>query len=186
MEKIVREYFSYITETRFKVDGGGDQGENSKPIDQHPWPARTRQVNPLSRSIDCSGGERSKLVGSGNVIRTLRQSMIDERRASFEGRLSIDLGNAELLKAVQNDPDGNSVNNESSVQSDLTASDTDSVSSGSTSEVQECGGVSRAKSGPRGIVISARFWQETSVFTAPIKLFTPLQHAGLGSPPSLR
>ncbi|KAL3515358.1 hypothetical protein ACH5RR_022260 [Cinchona calisaya] len=150
------------TPSRVKVDGSGDQGENSKPIDQHPWPARTRQVNPLSRSIDCSGGERSNLVGSGNVIRTLRQSMIDERRASFGGRLSIDLGNAELLKAVQNDPDGNSVNNESSVQSDLTASDTDSVSSGSTSEVQECGGVSRAKSRPRGIVISARFWQETN------------------------
>lgn len=150
------------TPSRVKSDGSGDQGENSRPIDQHRWPARTRQVNPLSRSLDCSGGERSKLIRSGNVVRALQQSMIDERRASFDGRLSLDLGNAELLKAVQDAPDGNSVNNDSSVQSDLTASDTDSVSSGSTSGVQECTGVSHAKVGPRGIVVSARFWQETN------------------------
>lgn len=37
------------TPSRVKSDGSGDQGENSRPIDQHRWPARTRQVNPLSR-----------------------------------------------------------------------------------------------------------------------------------------
>ncbi|PON90564.1 QWRF family [Trema orientale] len=148
-------------------DGGGDQVENSKPGDQHRWPARTRQgnsnscSNPLSRSVDF-GGDSKKLngFGSGTVVRALQQSMVDEtRRASFDGRLSLDLGSAELLKAVQQIPDANSVN-ESSVPSDLTASDTDSVSSGSTSGIQDCGGVSRAA--PRGIVVSARFWQETN------------------------
>lgn len=150
-------------------DGGGDQVENSKPGDQHRWPARTRQgnsnsgSNPLSRSVDF-GGDSKKLngFGSGTVVRALQQSMVDEtRRASFDGRLSLDLGSAELLKAVQQIPDANSVN-ESSVPSDLTASDTDSVSSGSTSGIQDCGGVSKGRAAPRGIVVSARFWQETN------------------------
>ncbi|KAI3448167.1 hypothetical protein Pfo_004832 [Paulownia fortunei] len=152
------------TPLRGKVDGGGDQVENSKLADQHRWPARNRLVTPLSRSLVCSGsgGERSKLLGSGNAIRGLQQSMIDERRSSLDGRLSLDLGNSELLKAVPRAPDGNSVNNELSVPSDLTASDSDSVSSDSTSGVQECGGASHGRNGPRGIVVSARFWQETN------------------------
>lgn len=141
--------------------GGGDQVENnSRQLDQHRWPARSRQVNPLSRSLDCSTVDKKKLIGSGMVARTLQQSLIEEgKRASFDGRLSLDLGNAELLEAAQQNPDANSAN-ESSVPSDPTASDTDSVSSGST----ECGGgvVARGRSGPRGIVVSARFWQETN------------------------
>ncbi|CAK9157667.1 unnamed protein product [Ilex paraguariensis] len=149
------------TPLRGKVEKEGDQVENSKPTDQHLWPGRTRQSNPLSRSLDCSG-QRSKLIGSGDVVRVLQRSMIDEsRRVSFDGRLSLDLGNADLFKAIQQARDGNSVL-ESSVQSDVTASDTESVSSGSTSGVQESGGVSRERSGPRGIIVSARFWQETN------------------------
>ncbi|CAL5377481.1 unnamed protein product [Camellia sinensis] len=151
------------TPLRGKVDCGGDQVENSKPIDQHRWPARTRQPNPLWRSLDCSEDNNKKLIGSGNVIRALKQSMVDEgRRASFDGRLSLDLSNAEILKAIQQCPDGNNSVNELSVLSDVTASDSDSVSSGSTSGVQENGGVARGRSGPRGIVVSARFWQETN------------------------
>ncbi|OIT27538.1 PREDICTED: QWRF motif-containing protein 2 [Nicotiana attenuata] len=153
---------STATPLRGRADyGGADQLENSKPIDQHRWPGRARQGNLLARSLDCSSnGDRNKVIGSGNVIRTLQQSMIDERRASFDGRLSLDLGNAEpALKAVEQPQD---VNNELSLPSDLTASDTDSVSSGSTSGVQECGGSSRIRGVPRGIVVSARFWQETN------------------------
>ncbi|KAI3445899.1 hypothetical protein Pfo_002564 [Paulownia fortunei] len=152
------------TPLRGKADGVGDQAENSKFADQHRWPARNRLVNPLSRSLDCSGtgGERSKLIGSTNGIRAIQKSMIDERRPLLVGRLSLDLGNSELLKAVQQAPDGNSVNNEASVPSDLTTSDSDSVSSGSTSGVQECSGASHGRNGPRGIVVSARFWQETN------------------------
>ncbi|KAL0384328.1 UNVERIFIED_CONTAM: QWRF motif-containing protein 2 [Sesamum radiatum] len=112
------------TPLRGKADGVGDQAENSKPADQHRWPARNRLVNPLSRSLDCSriGGERSKLIGSGNGIRALQQSMIEERRPSLD----------------------------------------DSVSSGSTSGVQDCNGASHLRNGPRGIALSARFWQETN------------------------
>lgn len=149
------------TPLRGKADGA-DQLENSKTVDQHRWPGRSRQGNLLGRSLDCSNGDRNKVIGSGNVIRTLQQSMIDERRASFDGRLSLDLGNAEPLKIVEQAQDVNSANNDSCMPSDLTASDTDSVSSGSTSGVQECGGSSRIRGVPRGIVVSARFWQETN------------------------
>ncbi|XWS39879.1 hypothetical protein CRYUN_Cryun18bG0092300 [Craigia yunnanensis] len=151
-----------------------DHGENSKPVDQHRWPARTRQdnsgSNPLSRSLDYSG-ER-KMFGSGAMLaKSLQQSMmLDEssRRVSFDGsnRLSLDLGSvAELLKETsKQNPDANSVtvNEASCVSCDLTASDTDSVSSGSTnSGMQECG-IQKGRSGPRNIVVSARFWQETN------------------------
>ncbi|MCD7458436.1 hypothetical protein HAX54_038239 [Datura stramonium] len=147
------------TPLRGKADGA-DQLENSKPVDQHRWPGGLRQ-GIMARSLDCSNGDRNKVIGSGNVIRTLQQSMIDERRASFDGRLSLDLGNAEPLKAVEQAQDVNSTNNDSSLPSDLTASDTDSVSSGSTSGVQECGGVPDTRR-VCGIVVSARFWQETN------------------------
>ncbi|XP_022888194.1 QWRF motif-containing protein 2-like isoform X2 [Olea europaea var. sylvestris] len=142
---------------------GGDQVDNSKNVDQHMWPAKNRLVNPLSRSADCSGCsvERSKLIGSGSVVRAFQQPMIDERKARLDGRSSLDLDYSDLLKTAQLVMDRNLVNNESSVPSDLTASDSDSVSSGSPSEVQESGGDFRGRSGPRGIVGSARFWQET-------------------------
>ncbi|KAK6143637.1 hypothetical protein DH2020_023985 [Rehmannia glutinosa] len=133
------------TPTRGKADGGGDQVENSKPSDQHRWPARNRLVTPLSRSLDCNGSvlEKSKLIGSGNAIRGMQQSMmIDEKRPSVDKRFSLD---------------GNSVMNELSVSSDLIPSDSDSVSSDSTSGVQEC-----SQNGPRGMAVSARFWQETN------------------------
>lgn len=117
--------------------------------------------------MDCSVGggggdaiaaERKKVVagnGVGKVVRTLHQSMVMEggrRRASFDGLggLSLDLGKAAQL------------NNEPSLPCDLTASDTDSVSSGSTSGAQDCVGAPKAPREPRGIVVSARFWQETN------------------------
>ncbi|KAL7156936.1 hypothetical protein ABFS83_02G042600 [Erythranthe nasuta] len=133
--------------------GGGDQAaaEHSKLSDQHRWPARNRSTNPLSMSMDFStvNGERSKLISSMSVVRALQQSiMIDERRPSLDGRSSLDLGGGNSQRAS----DGSSVNNE--------ASDSDSVSSGSTSGVQECSGVSNGSR--RGIVGSARFWQETN------------------------
>ncbi|XP_057964377.1 QWRF motif-containing protein 2 [Malania oleifera] len=145
-----------IIPLRGKVDGGGgDQVENSKPND-HRWPGKTRPANPLSMSLDCTG-DKKKLIGSGVGVRALKQSLIDEtRRASFDGRMGLDLGNAELLKGFHPASDTNSV------PSDITASDSDSVSSGSTSGVQECNGVGQGRSMPRGIVVSARFWQETN------------------------
>ncbi|KAL8540428.1 hypothetical protein ACS0TY_001870 [Phlomoides rotata] len=153
------------TPSRGKVDGGGDQVENSKLSDQHRWPARNRVANPSSRSLDyrSNGGEKPKINGSGNAIRTLQQLMSDERRPSLDRRLSLDFGNSELLKAIPRANDRNSLNNEFAVPSDLSASDTDSASSDSTSGVQEFGGgVSHSRNGPRGIAVSARFWQETN------------------------
>ncbi|KAL2512082.1 QWRF motif-containing protein 2 [Abeliophyllum distichum] len=113
------------TPLRGKGDRGGDQVENSKHVDQHRWPAKNRLVNPLLRSLDCSGSgvERSKLTGSGNVVRALQQSMVDDRRTSLDGRLSLDLGYSDLLKTARQVRDRNLVNNESSAPSDLTASD---------------------------------------------------------------
>ncbi|KAK4258829.1 hypothetical protein QN277_005231 [Acacia crassicarpa] len=156
------------TPVRGKGDGGGDQGENSKPMEQHRWPGRTRQTNSrsnqLSVSVDCAG-DTKKLLGNGygKVVRALQQSMMDDgRRASFDGGLSLDLGKVELFKAAQKSPDANSVN-ESSLPSDLNTSDTDSVSSGSTSGAQDGGsGATKGQGGPRGIIVSARFWQETN------------------------
>ncbi|XP_073287748.1 QWRF motif-containing protein 2-like [Primulina huaijiensis] len=149
---------------RVKGDVGGDHAEIAKHVDQHRWPARNRMMDSLSRSFDSRDSVvgRSELIGSGNMIRALQQSMIDERRPSIDDRSSLDLGSSELLKAVQPVSDGNSVNNDSSVPSDLTASDSDSVSSGSTSEVQECGGAASRRNSLRGISVSARFWQETN------------------------
>ncbi|KAG6414962.1 hypothetical protein SASPL_122360 [Salvia splendens] len=141
--------------------GGGDQVENSKLSDHNRWPARNRGGNLLSPSLDCrgGGGDRSKLVGSANGIRTLQQLINDGIRASLDRRLSLDLGNSDLIKAA---PDGNSVSNGVSLPCDLTASDSDSVSSDSTSGVQEFGGGVNGWNGPRGIAGSARFWQETN------------------------
>ncbi|KAL2930044.1 QWRF motif-containing protein 2 [Bienertia sinuspersici] len=129
------------TPLRGKVDGSGDQVDNSnmntntnsninaKPGDQQRWPARTRN--------------------NGDVLNGIRGAM-----------------------------DENLVN-ESSIPSDLTASDTDSVSSGSTSGAQEMNSGSHGRSsGGRGIMVSAKFWQETNM------RLRRLQDPGLGLTPS--
>ncbi|XP_020239118.1 QWRF motif-containing protein 2 [Cajanus cajan] len=157
------------------------RGENSRPADQHRWPARTRQADHLSKSVDCS--DRNKVAGNGfgKVVRALQQSMVvegDRRRASFDGLggLSLDLGKAQLLKGNANsvtttttssrtdndNHDDVNLVSKSSLACDLTASDTDSVSSGSTSGAHDSSGAAKALKEPRGIVVSARFWQETN------------------------
>ncbi|KAJ8763447.1 hypothetical protein K2173_002330 [Erythroxylum novogranatense] len=140
-----------------------DQVENSKPVEQQRWPGRSgegnsgsREGNPLlRRSLDCSGNSDKMIMGSGLMgFQSLQQSMLvhDTRR------LSLGLGSA------KQNPDASSVN-ESSFTGDLTASDSDSVSSGGTYGVQEFGGgagMLKTKSGGRGMLVSARFWQETN------------------------
>ncbi|XP_074269479.1 QWRF motif-containing protein 2 [Silene latifolia] len=167
------------TPLRGKVDGGGgDEVERlnsgSKPGDQLRWPARSRQFNMFSRNFECSNNEsKDEYLGSSVVARALRDSLLDEsRRASFDGILNIDSRNGDVLNGVRGPIDVNSVN-ESSVPSDLTASDSDSVSSGS-SGAREMNGGSHVRSGPRGIVDSARFWQETNM------RLRRLQDPGLG------
>lgn len=117
------------------------QRENRKPIDKQPWPARSMQVNSLTRSVDFTS-ERAKFSGSGSVARALQNSMIVERnRATVEAKLEPD--GADLVAT-----------NRSEESSDHVPSDTDSVSSGSNSGVH-------VRGGPRDIVVPARFWQET-------------------------
>ncbi|TYI94949.1 hypothetical protein E1A91_D02G242800v1 [Gossypium mustelinum] len=125
-----------VTPERRKTTPVRDHAENSKPVDRHRWPGRTREgnsgsgsgSNPLSRSLDCYG-ER-KMLGSGAVmVKSLQQSLM---------------------------LDANYVNE---VSYDLTASDTDSVSSGSTNGGN---GVSKGRNGSHNILVSARFWQETN------------------------
>ncbi|XWS24132.1 hypothetical protein CRYUN_Cryun28dG0074400 [Craigia yunnanensis] len=117
---------------------GTDQTENSRT---ERWPARLRQPSSMSRSMDCTN-ERKRLNGSvnGNVVRALQNSMIDKRDLS-------------AVTAVG-----------SEAQCDPAASDTESVSSGCTSGALEssCNDNGDLKRGPRGIMVPARFWQETN------------------------
>ncbi|XAR48413.1 hypothetical protein NMG60_11031233 [Bertholletia excelsa] len=137
------------TPERRKATPGRDQTENSRPIDQHRWPARSRELNSLTKSVDYTA-EKKKLGGSASVVRALQQSMIDESsKASITGRLKVQSTKTDPAKEVQLVTDTNSAP-VSATTSDLVASDAESVSSGST------GG------GPRGIIGPARFWQETS------------------------
>ncbi|KAE8661007.1 putative LOB domain-containing protein 38 [Hibiscus syriacus] len=127
-----------------------DLGENLKPLD----PVKTRKgksgSNSLSRSLDYDCD--SKVFQS--------RAMLDEsssRSVPFVGpsakRLSLYFGGpAEMLK------EDNKLK-PNAVASDLTASDTDSVSSWSTnSGIQECGGsgLLKGRSVPRNIGVSAR------------------------------
>ncbi|KAH9621936.1 hypothetical protein KSS87_011344 [Heliosperma pusillum] len=167
------------TPLRGKVDGGGgDEVERlnsgSKPGDQLRWPARSRQFNMFSRNYECSNNEsKEDYLGSSVVARALHDSLLDEsRRESFDGILNINSRNSDVLNGVGGPTDLNSVN-DSSVPSDLTASDSDSVSSGS-SGAREMNGGSHVRGGPRGIVDSARFWQETNM------RLRRLQDPGLG------
>ncbi|XP_022768666.1 QWRF motif-containing protein 2-like isoform X1 [Durio zibethinus] len=112
---------------------GTDQTENSKT---ERWPARLRQPNSKSRSMDCTD-ERKRLNGSvnGNVVRALKNSMNDN-------------GDLTAVIAVG-----------SEAQCDPVASDTESLSSGSTSS---CNGNGDVRRGPQGIMVPAPFWQETN------------------------
>ncbi|CAA0806779.1 Protein SNOWY COTYLEDON 3 [Striga hermonthica] len=121
-----------------KPESSGDQLEkNPKSADHHLWPSRNRAANHLSRSS-------SKLIGPFN-----------ERRLSCSGRLSLD--------SVERAHDRNLVKNELLMHPyDITTtSDSDSMSSDSTSGVRGSCRVHRSN-GPLSIAASARFWQETN------------------------
>ncbi|MBA0597186.1 QWRF motif-containing protein 2 [Gossypium raimondii] len=139
---------------------GTVQTENSKT---ERWPARIRRPDSTTRSVDCTD-ERKRLNGSvnGNVVRALRDSMVGNRDVMAVG---------------------------SEAQSDHAASDTESVSSASTSGALEspCNGNGDVNRGRRGIIVPARFWHETATRsrrsdsdspvsrknTAPSKLIAP-------------
>ncbi|KAG9439846.1 hypothetical protein H6P81_020011 [Aristolochia fimbriata] len=62
------------TPLRGKPDGPR-QLENSKPLEHHRWPARSRQSNPLTRSLDCTVEKFSRVAATPNAA----------VRASFDG-----------------------------------------------------------------------------------------------------
>ncbi|GMI82693.1 QWRF domain containing 1, SNOWY COTYLEDON 3 [Hibiscus trionum] len=103
-------------------------------------PAGFRKSNSMTRSVDCTD-ERKRLNGSvnGNVVRALQNSMIDSRDST-------------VVTAVG-----------SEAQFDPVASDTESVSSGSAGAPESyCNGYGDVRRGPRGIIVPARFLQETN------------------------
>ncbi|XP_048227352.1 QWRF motif-containing protein 2 isoform X2 [Ricinus communis] len=129
---------------------GTDQVENNN---SRPWPGRFREPNSLTRSVDCTD-DRRRLTGSAvnfNVVRALQSSLVDNNsngnsiRSSIESRLSTDSSNIEVNGSELCDRDHS------------VASDTESVSSGSTTE-----GIIGNGQGRRGIIVPARFWQETN------------------------
>ncbi|KAE8659159.1 hypothetical protein F3Y22_tig00116964pilonHSYRG00211 [Hibiscus syriacus] len=114
-----------------------DQTGNSKT---ERLPVRFSQSNSMTQTVDCTD-ERKRLNGSvnGNVVRALQNSMIDTRDST---------GVTAIGSEAQFDP---------------SASDTESVSSGSAGAPESSCNVYRYfKHGTRGIIVPARFLQETN------------------------
>ncbi|CAI0451738.1 unnamed protein product [Linum tenue] len=132
------------------------ENHNSRSAEQkHRWPGRLREPpNSMNRSVDCTD-DRKRAVGSGvsvNVVRALHRL---DSRSSIESRLSSDSSNVvepEKLVSISG----------SEAQSDPPfPSDTESVSSGTTSEGSSNAG-GQVHKGGHGIIVPARFWQENN------------------------
>ncbi|EXC04847.1 hypothetical protein L484_010275 [Morus notabilis] len=139
------------TPERRKVAAGtptparGDQSENLKPTEQQRWPARLRQSNCVNRSLDYNDEKRSGSGSGGNVVRALQNSMES---------------NAKFLKAPEPVVEVTSAIGSESQSDHVASSDSESVSSGSTTPGAH-DGVGQGQRGTRGFVVPARFWQET-------------------------
>ncbi|WZZ28691.1 hypothetical protein YC2023_012092 [Brassica napus] len=132
-----------------------DQRENSKPVDQQQlWPGASTKgssksaVSSVSKNVDCECDDRGKKLGS-----MLQHSLIDE--SSRVVRLGLDLGEGDESTRRVTRP----ISHSRLGSSDFTASDSDSVSSGSTNGAQERG---ERRSLQRNVIASAKFWQETN------------------------
>jgi hypothetical protein len=128
---------------RGRVNGSSVETENSnsisKSIDQHRWPAKSQQnqANFMNRSLDCGVSLRN-LNGTGNnVVRSLRNSLLDPR-ASHDATLR-----SESNKNCGSEPE-------------LVPSDNESVTSGSSSGAQGNGG-GQPQQASRAVVVPARF-----------------------------
>ncbi|KAI3465272.1 hypothetical protein Pfo_021935 [Paulownia fortunei] len=128
--------------------------ENSRPSDQqqHRWPGRLRGENSsfFTRSLDY-GAERVKLSGSGSSIKDLRKSMAYENSRSKVGTESkLENGDVEAR--------GSSELDSRPRLSGSLNSDVESVSS----ESNASGNSIQLRGGPRGVVVPARLWQDSS------------------------
>ncbi|CAN4122573.1 unnamed protein product [Withania somnifera] len=132
-----------------------DRTENVKTSDQHRWPGRSKSLNSsfLTRSVDCGSTDKAKF-GSGSVTSSSIKSLINiYHRAGMEAKLNPQSDNDEV--------DMNSAYR-SAISADALGSDSESVSSGSISDLHDGPTVIQGRGGPRGIVVPARFWQETN------------------------
>ncbi|KAJ7966542.1 QWRF motif-containing protein 2-like [Quillaja saponaria] len=137
-----------------------DQTENSKSKYQLRRPARMRQANFMNISVDFVE-ERKRLGGSINMVQAF-QNFIADDEVPFDGKKSSDLGKKGIRKSAEVVVERNSAIG-SELQSTPIASDTESVSSGTTSGTQDCGGCGgQGQRVSPGIVVPARFWQETN------------------------
>ncbi|KAF3446564.1 hypothetical protein FNV43_RR11744 [Rhamnella rubrinervis] len=143
----------------------GDQSENLKLTEQQRWPGRLRQANCMNRSMDCTDERKSANGSRGSIVRELQKDIADDG-SHTDGRLSSGSGNAESVKGSEPVVSGNSAIRSDAQSDPVVSSDSDSVSSGSTSSgAQEFvgdGGFVHGQRGPRGIMVPARFWQETN------------------------
>lgn len=136
------------TAARGGVNGGFDQRENSRLLDQQRWPGKSQQnANFMNRSLDCTDSVR-KLNGSRNVVRSLLQNSMGDVRASQDSTLS-----SEINKNGGSEPES---------EPEPVPSDNESVTSGSSSGAQEWGGGQAQRASSRAIVVPARFWQEAN------------------------
>ncbi|CAN4092137.1 unnamed protein product [Withania somnifera] len=129
-----------------------DRTESVKASDQQRWPGRSKSLNSsfLTRSVDCGSIDKAKF-GSGSVTSSSMKSGIDiYHRARIETKLKPRSDNDEFdMKSA-------------CVSADALGSESESVSSGSISGVHDGPTVIQGRGGPRGIVVPARFWQETN------------------------
>ncbi|KAI4993175.1 protein SNOWY COTYLEDON 3-like [Hordeum vulgare subsp. vulgare] len=115
------------TPERRKSVSSVPEAENARP--QHRWPAaKPKASDPLARSLDCNLDRKDSILAA---VQLLRRSMAFDSTTSFSPS-----------------------DHAAAAGPDLSASDTDSVSSGSNSGA---GDPPR-----RGISVPARFWQETN------------------------
>lgn len=135
--------------TRGRVNGNSDQMENSvsRSLDQHRWPGKSQQqqANFMNRSLDCGISLRYSNGPGNNVVRSLRDSLLDPR-ASQEAALRLE-SNKNGGSEPEIEPE------------ELVPSDNDSVTSGSSSGAHDNGG-KQMLGGSR--VVPARFLPEAN------------------------
>ncbi|CAK8569459.1 unnamed protein product [Lathyrus sativus] len=163
------------TATRGRVNGNSDQTENSvsRSLDQHRWPGKSQQqANSMNRSLDCGISLRNSNRPGNNVVRSLRDSLLDPR-ASQEATLRLE-SNKNGGSEPEIEPE------------ELVSSDNESVTSGSSSGAQDNGGKQMHGASH---VVPARFLQEAN---NPIRRQTDLpspRNSGIGNkamdPPKL-
>ncbi|KAG2241334.1 hypothetical protein Bca52824_096681 [Brassica carinata] len=110
------------------------------------WPGASMRGSSVSKNVDCECDD----IGKKKLGSMLQRSS----RVSVDGRLGLDLGEGDGVLELRDERKTRVTST-----SDFTASDSDSVSSGSTNGAQERG---ERRSLQRNVMASAKFWQETN------------------------